>query len=148
METSSVLYAGVERTKNMKERDRLPWNRRRRRRRRRARHEERTRRNLRLEWCRCLPRYPLPYPSLQAALVRSEIKANHRVVRASRRETRRAAKEQQTRAIYRHILRHGAGEGSGNLRPGFRERELRFLMLLAETFAPRLGASLEERERS
>jgi len=28
------------------------------------------------------------------------------------------------------------------------ESELRFLMLLAETFAPRLSASLEERERS
>jgi hypothetical protein len=57
------------------------------------------------------------------------------------------AKERQTRAIYHHlILRLGAGERQRNLRPGLRERELRFLMLLAETFAPGLRAHLSKRD--
>ena len=56
--------------------------------------DERTRRNSRLECCRYPRRYPLPYPSLQAALVRSENKTNNRMVRTERM---RSAKEQRKR---------------------------------------------------
>jgi hypothetical protein len=68
------------------------------------------RRNPRLEWCRYPRRYPLPGPSLQDALIRSENKQSHGQNREDEKR-KRTAKEKDNTAIFSTPAKADGGRG-------------------------------------